>query len=225
MRLSLWLFIIACALLCGAQWTCPDVHAETLRDVLHSDAMRQLGDQTGRMYRSQNRGTAQGQQNFLVGIDPNSEFGRVWQTSRGPELLLNWLGANLPQFAIKSQDASRNREYVYAGSTLMTRARERVLLEVLIPHPTFHTMVHFKTLRAFNVYEPPTLDTIAQEQLNFKQVTGMYYRTRRGQCSILIKVERLGIVNLSVQKCEHSHIMTEIINSLDFDRLNKKLLS
>jgi hypothetical protein len=139
--------------------------------------------------------------------------------------LLNWLGVSLPQYTAKSLDTSRNREYVYAGSTLMTRARERVVLEVLIPHPTFHTMVHFKTLRAFNVYEPPALDTIAQEQLNFRQVSGMYYRTRRGQCSILIKIERLGIVNLSVQKCEHSNIMTDIINNLDFERLNKKLLS
>jgi hypothetical protein len=96
---------------------------------------------------------------------------------------------------------------------------------VLIPHPTFHTMVHFKTLRAFNVYEPPTLETVAEEKLNFKQVNGTYYRTPRGQCSILIKVERLGIVNLSVKQCEYSHIMTDIVNTLNFERLNKKLTS
>lgn len=201
-----------------------DSNAETLRQILSSDEMRQITERTELMYRRQGRGST-GAQNFLVGIDPNSEFARVWDKASGPELLLNWLGVNLPNYAVKPAEVNRSRELVYAKTTLSTRARERVLIEVLIPHPTFHTMVHFKTLRAFNVYEPPTLETVAEEKLNFKQVNGTYYRTPRGQCSILIKVERLGIVNLSVKQCEYSHIMTDIVNTLNFERLNKKLTS
>lgn len=198
--------------------------AETLRDVLSSNELRLLTEQSHAAHRRRSGGSLD-DQSFLIGIDPNSEFARVWKTGKGPELLLNWLGVNLPNYAVSGVDTRRSREHIYAKATLKNRDRRRVLLEVLVPHPTYHTMVHFKTLKAFNVYEPPTLEIVAQEQLNFKQVTGMYYRSTRGQCSILIKVERLGIVNLSVQQCEDSHIMTEIINMLDFERLNKKLTS
>ncbi len=198
--------------------------ADTLRDVLSSNELRRLTDQTDAAHRRQGGGSSN-DQSFLIGIDPNSEFARVWQTGKGPELLLNWLGVNLPNYAVSAADTQRSREHVYAKATLKNRDKQRVLLEVLVPHPTYHTMVHFKTLKAFNAYEPPTLEIVAEEQLNFKQVKGMYYRSSRGQCSILIKVERLGIVNLSVQQCENSHIMTDIVNLLDFERLNKKLTS
>jgi hypothetical protein len=198
--------------------------AENLRDVLTSQELRRLTDQTSAMQRRKGNGSIQ-DHSFLVGIDPNSEFARVWETGKGPELLLNWLGVNLPNYNLSGTNTQRSREHVYAKAVLANRDRQRVLLEVLVPHPTYHTMVHFKTLKAFNAYEPPTLETVAEEQLNFKQVSGTYYRTPHGQCSILIKIERLGIVNLSIQQCEHSHIMTEIINVLDFERLNKKLTS
>jgi hypothetical protein len=198
--------------------------ADTLRDVLSSQELRRLADQTDALHRRNGRGSRD-EQSFLVGIDPNSEFARIWQTGKGPELLLTWLGVNLPNYTLLGTDARRSREHVYAKTLLKNRDGQRVLLEVLVPHPTYHTMVHFKTLRAFNQYEPPTLEAVAEEQLNFNQVTGMYYRSTSGQCSILIKVERLGIVNLSVQQCEYSNIMTNIINSLDFERLNKKLKS
>jgi hypothetical protein len=210
-------------LVCVLVW-CSQSSAESLREILSSDEMRRLHEQTEIMYQKQGRGSTGGQ-NFMIGIDPNSEFARIWRDNRGPELLLNWLGINLPNYTVKVTGSHRARELVQAGATLSTRSRERVNLEVLIPHPTFHTMVHFKTLRDFNVYEPPTLEIVAEEELSFKQVKGMYYRTPRGQCSILIKVERLGIVNLSVQQCEYSNIMTDIINTLDFERLNKKLTS
>jgi hypothetical protein len=211
--------------LVGYFWGCASIsNAETLRDVLSSNELRRLTDQTDAAHRRQGGGSSN-DQSFLIGIDPNSEFARVWQTAKGPELLLNWLGVNLPSYALSGADTQRSREHVYAKTTLKNRDKQRVLLEVLVPHPTYHTMVHFKTLKAFNAYEPPTLETVAEEQLNFKQVTGMYYRSSRGQCSILIKIERLGIVNLSVQQCENSHIMTDIINLLDFERLNKKLTS
>ncbi len=210
------------AVVASVCFSTPAVQSETLREVLSSDELRRMTDQTNAMNRRTNRGRSN-EQNFLIGIDPNSEFARVWQTAKGPELLLNWLGVNLPNYALSGTDSRRSRELVQAKTILKNRERQRVTLEVLVPHPTYHTMVHFKTLKALNAFEPPTLETVAQEQLNFRQVTGMYYRTTGGQCSILIKVARLGIVNLSVQHCEQSHIMTDIINLLDFERLNKKL--
>lgn len=200
------------------------LRADTLRDVLSSQELRRLTDQTGAMHRRNGSGSLE-DKSFLVGIDPNSEFARIWESGKGPELLLTWLGVNLPNYDLSGTDTRRSREHVYAKTLLKNRDGQRVLLEVLVPHPTYHTMVHFKTLKAFNEYEPPTLETVAQEQLNFKQVSGMYYRSSRGQCSILIKVERLGIVNLSVKQCEYSNVMTDVINSLDFERLNKKLNS
>ena len=126
--------------------------------------------------------------------------------------------------AVKNRSV-RSRELVYASAHLKNRDGHTVELEVLIPHPTYHTMVKYKTLSEFNKYQPPTLEVVAQEELSFSKVKGMYYRTPKGACSVLIRIEKLGIVNLSVNYCEQSNLMTEIIESLNFERLNQKLNS
>ena len=198
--------------------------AETLRDVLDSQAFKRVKSDTSTV-RMRNRTSAKDDDSYLAGIDPQSEYARIWSSERGGQQLLNWLSVELVSFKATEQTYMRNRERVYASTTLKNRDGHSVKLEVLIPHPTYHTMVNYRTLSEFNKFEPPALETVAQEELSFSKVKGMYYRTPKGECSVLIKLEKFGIVNLSVMYCEESNLMTQVIDSLNFERLNQKLNS
>jgi hypothetical protein len=217
-------FIPAVAL-CLLGFTAPlTTQAETLNEVLGSKELRALAKDTYRNQKQESIATGIDQR-FMVGIDPQSEYARLWINERGGEQLFNWLGVNLHGFSISGQRLRRQPEFVQAGLAWKNREGRTVKLDILVPHPTYHTMVQYKTLSEFNSFEPPALETVAAEELSFSEVKGMYYRTPNGRCSILIKVEKLSIVNLSVESCEESKIMTDIIDSLTFKRLNQKLNS
>jgi hypothetical protein len=111
------------------------------------------------------------------------------------------------------------------SALLSTRDRIRVKLEIMIPHPTYHMMVRYKTIRKFNEFEPPTLEVVASEELTINGRPAVYYRTPKGACSLLFKIAQLGIVNLGVTQCENSAVMTDIAEKLDFARLDGKLNS
>jgi len=214
---------LSASLLLGLSVSLP-AQAETLNEILESRELRTLSKESS--LRQKRESLAIGvDQRFMVGIDPQSEYARLWVTERGGEQIFNWLGVNIPKFAISGQRTRRKPEFVQAALTWRNRDGKSVRLNVLVPHPTYHTMVQFKTLSEFNAFEPPSLETVAAEELSFSELKGMYYRTPHGQCSVLIKMDKLSIVNLSVESCEQSKVMTDIIDMLTFKRLNQKLNS
>lgn len=196
--------------------------AETLQEILGSRELKGVREQT-EVARRRNRTSAQDDRAFSVGIDPNTEYARLWLSTKGPELLLTWIGATIPGYKILPGIPIRHPEQIAMSATLSTRDRVRVYLDVLIPHPTYHMMVKYKTMRKFNEFEPPTLEVVASEELTINGRAAMYYRTPKGACSLLFKIAQLGIVNLRVAQCENSAVMTDIAEKLDFARLDGKL--
>lgn len=198
--------------------------ADTLQEILGSRELKNVREQT-EVARRKNRTSAHDDRAFSVGIDPNTEYARLWLSTKGPELLLTWIGATIPGYKMLPGIPIRHPEQLAMSATLSTRERVRVHLDILIPHPTYHMMVKYKTMRKFNEFEPPTLEVVASEELTINGRTAMYYRTPKGACSLLFKVAQLGIVNLGVTQCENSGVMTDIAEKLDFARLDGKLES
>ena len=201
--------------------------AETLDDVLHSKVLDQVVKQTDRLEkkRSVKRGDISAINPLTNDMDPRAEYTKLWQTSRGPNLLFSWIGANLPKYRLVVLSTDRSPEDILARARIFDRSKQYVSMEIRVPHPNFYLMVESKTLSQFKQYEPPTLQVIAQEELEINGIPAMYYRTDKARCSLLLKLERFTIVNLSVERCQNSGILMDVAKSLDFQRLNTKLNS
>jgi hypothetical protein len=196
-------------------------YADTLKDVLGSRTLKTVERATERS-RKHRDGNGRLELSWYNGMDPQSNFALIW-TGNGANLLFSWIGANLPQYKLINTHSKRYRELVRAEGIIMDRNRVAVRLEIVIPHPTYRDMVKYKTLKQFNQYEPPILQAVAQEPIEVNKRQAMYYRANKGGCSVLVKIAQLGIVNLSVPRCEQSSVMMQIANDLDYTRLDKKL--
>jgi hypothetical protein len=214
------------ALIVGAACSLPNASAETLADVKSSQAMEEVRRDTekARAKLSQRQGGVL-QNPFSAGMDPHANFTQLWETSRGPEQLLSWIGINIPGFNVRLMDTTRSFKDVFAYVRLTDSSGRQVNVQIRVPHPNYYLMVEHKSMPTFTQYEPPKLKTVAEEEMEFSGLRAMYYRSEHARCSIVIKVEKLGIVNLSVNRCENSNIMMQVANALDFKRLNSKLTS
>lgn len=157
--------------------------------------------------------------------DPTSNFASIWDSNTSPGLLLTWLAVG---FTGHHGTESRSGIFTeYAGASIMLRNKEgiQVRIDVQVPKPSYTTMARYKTLASFNRFRPPTLDVIAEQVIPIQGIDANYYRTRKGECSLLFNVEKMGIVNLSTKRCADSRVMMGIAKSLDFARLNQKLTS
>ena len=220
------LLIMVVAICCGSL-SAPSSFAETLRDVQSSSAMEKVTAATMRGSRSSSKNKkSQIRENPLAaGMDPRANFTSLWSTGNGPELLFSWIGANLPKYKLSILGTNRSRENLSAQARFLDLNRRRVTLDIILPHPNYYLMMENKTMAQFNRYEPPTLNVLAQEELSFNGLPAMYYRSEKGRCSLLFKIEKKGLVNLSVERCENSNMMMDIAKLLDFTRLNAKLIS
>ena len=200
--------------------------SETLSDVISSPAMDDVRRDTNRARDRNSAGQGPNARSaHSAGMDPRANFTQVWESARGPELLLSWIGANIPGFKMRIMDTTRSFQDIYAYARLTDAGKRQVNLQIRIPHPNYELMVRHKTMPQFTQYEPPKLKVVAEEEVEFGGVPGMYYRSQRARCSLVFKIERLGIVNLWVDRCENSSVMMQIASSLDFKRLNAKLTS
>jgi len=198
-------------------------HPENLKDVLGSRPMRKVELATEKARKRNGVDRNNEEKSWFNGMDPQSNYALIWGSNGGPSLLLSWVGANIPQFQLKDAQGKRYREFVRTKAAIVDRERIPVFIEILIPHPTYRSMVKYHTLAEFNNFEPPWLQTVAEEELVVKEQKAMYYRSRRGRCSMLFKIAQFGILNLSVNRCENSRNMSKIAQFLDYARLNKKL--
>ena len=161
----------------------------------------------------------------IAGVNPNTNFASLWANPRNASSLLSWLQAKIPGYKYMETSVGLHHEHVGAQALLYNKQFVRVRVDVLVPRVEYSTMAQYNTLRSFNQFRPPTLDVIADQVVPVQGMEASYYRTGKGECSLLFKVERLGIVNLSVDKCADSKVMMDVAKQLNFARLNQKLLS
>jgi hypothetical protein len=194
--------------------------AETLRDVKGSPEMRKVVKDTRKARMVNNR-----EDYWLTGMQEGSHFASVWLTKRSPELLLSWLSVNIPKHTTGKPVARREKEFALAKTTISNTSHARVDITILVPHPTYRTMVEYKSLTEFTRYEPPALPVVYHEELPLSGAAATLYQTSRNKCSILIKTAQLGLVNLEVRDCRNKALLISVAKALDFTRLNRKLNS
>jgi len=196
--------------------TCGLARSQTLEELKQLPAYQKLTAEGSRSRKPSEDG---------VRLNPNTNFGALWSAQRNASNLLSWLQAKIPGYKYSETSVGLLHEYAGAQALLSNNQSVRVRVDVLIPRVEYTTMAQYNTLRSFNQFRPPTLDVIADQVIPIQGMEANYYRTRRGECSLLFKVERLGIVNLAVEKCSDSKVMMDVAKQLNFARLNQKLLS
>jgi hypothetical protein len=207
------------ALLAVNFWSCL-VAAETLRDVNSSQEMQKVIKDTRKARARNNK-----EDYWLTGMEEGSNFASLWLTKKSPELLLSWLSVNIPKHSTGKHVARRGKEFAIAQTAISNTSHAHVEITILVPHPTYRTMVEFKSLTEFTKYEPPALPVAYQEEIPLVGAVGTLYQTSRNRCSMLIKVAQLGLVNLAIRDCRDKALLLGVAKSLDFPRLDRKLNS
>jgi hypothetical protein len=188
--------------------------AESLNDVLESNAMREISRPVQKNYQAS-----------IGDAEPESNFGSLWKKGTSPLELATWLGVRMQSFKISDQSAGVFPEYAGAKTILVNPKGVRVFIDIQVPRDSFVPMARLKTLLSFNRFRPPSLNVIAQQVVPIQGINANYYRTKGGSCSLLFDTERYSIVNLRVEKCLDSAVMMEVARNLTFSRLNQKLNS
>lgn len=196
------------------------LYADTLKEVKQSAAMRSVTTSTRR-----SRATNKGEAYYLKGMEPGSNFAAIWESGKSPGLLLGWIGANIPKYVTDAPVANRKEEFAEARTTISNTMRSSVTLTIMVPHPTYRTMVEHRILAEFNPFEPPSLPIAYEETLPLNGVEGKLYQTSTNQCSIVVKAAHSTLVNLAVRDCRNKHLLVAVAKALDFQRLNRKLNS
>jgi hypothetical protein len=197
--------------------------AENLTEVLRSPAMRKV-DLSTQIAHHRKNSRHNDNMSWFNGMDPRSKFALIWANSRGPLLLQSWIGADIVDHKLVNSLSKRYQDMVVSDSIIFPRSKRiAVRMRMLIPHPTYRSMVEYNTMSEFNELQPPTLRIVASEPLEFNGQKGTYYRAERGGCSILFKLSQHAVLNLSVTQCENSDVMMNIAKHLTFSRLNQKL--
>ena len=198
--------------------------AETLKDVSRSTEMRRVELATDT---SKTRRNSRGGENmaWYNGMDPKSNFALLWGDKTGANLAVSWIGANMVDYKLINTFTKRGHELVKIETTAIDRHKIPIKMQILVPHPTYRMMVEYNTLKDFSSIQPPRLRVVASEEIEFNGVKGMYYRTEKGHCSLVIKLAQLSVLNLETRRCEYSSKMMDIVKKLDFGRFNEKLNS
>lgn len=197
-----------------------DLVADTLKEVKESAAMRSVvrGTRKGR--------SSNGKESYFTkGMEEGSNFASIWASGKSPSVLLNWISANIPKYYTSSSVAHRKQEFAEARITISNTTRSSVVLTIMVPHPTYRTMVEHRILAEFNKFEPPMLPVVHEETLPLNGIEGKLYQTTNNQCSIVVKAAHSTLVNLDVRDCGDKHLLVAVAKALDFQRLNRKLNS
>jgi len=195
--------------------------AETLENVIESKAMQEF-KQSGNVNMNRDKRAAQMNQ-WLRGVDPNSNFAAIWTSSNAPQLLLNWAGAKLPYMHYKRPRSSRSRDLVLAEVELSTSQRDVSHLSIMIPHPSIAPLVEGNVLEEFRRLRPPILEVISEKQIALSKSQGTLYERKDGGGSLVIPISQNGLINITISDFKKSQMLIDIAKGLDIDRLNRKL--
>jgi hypothetical protein len=197
------------------------VSAENLQNLMDSRTMRE--------FEMNKKGTAKGMgvkgNQWTTGMDPNSNFAMVWETHDSGKVLLNWLGTKLSYYRSERPRSGRNRDHVWAEVNLINEKRIEIVITVLVPHPSTEPLVTTNVFNLFRKYRPPTLEVVAEKTYELKGAKGVLYESKIGRCSMVVDVSEHSLVNIEVEHCKDSSALLDVAQSLDFERLNRKLSS
>ncbi len=159
-------------------------------------------------------------------LEAGTNFSSIFLSQKGPLNLLEWVGDLLPGFSKVATDSTHESEFVGATRLYKDDNFNEIALSILVPHPKYVAVTGMGLVPAFSKLEPPLLHIAEEESVVVhKTFQGKIYAHDDGFCSLLIKLPRSSVVNLSAKTCHLKDQLKDLAEKLDIERLAMKLQS
>lgn len=159
-------------------------------------------------------------------VNENEYLALFAKGKAGAERLLEWLGNSSLEYRRTSASGKNFPEYIKGAAyfdILAEKGNKSIKMTVLLPKPKSLASQSYELLPEFTDIEPPKLKIDSKERVTGRFGEADLYFHKDGNCSLLIKLERGGRINLGPSACILRQSLTGIANSIDVYRVNSKL--
>lgn len=197
---------------------CGTCQAQPLREVLKSEQLRALDNQTRHSRRAKHEARKQADQ---------TNFDKVFNKSDGgPRNLLDWLGRPDDELYIPGATSVRiHKDFALAERRYaLPKQGLNIHLTVLVPAPENIAAVQYGLFKEASALLPPiNRKEDEAEKLKHGQFEAELFSDKENQCALVVKLTKGTIFNLSTPVCEKRAELIKLMEQLDLKRLNRKL--
>jgi len=155
-----------------------------------------------------------------------TNFSGIFIERKGPLKLLDWVGYVMPGFTPGQQAGERKTEYIKAERIFTDDEFNPIKVLILVPHPKYAPSVELGLIPAFYELQPPRLRASIETPVTVKGALGAtLYQTDKGDYSLLIRLPRNAVLNISSTAAGTKKHILDLGNKLDVERLAQKLQS
>ena len=159
-------------------------------------------------------------------FQPNSNYGRLFLTDRGRELIPTWLGMSSSEFKLDGFEQKFQRSFCGISAKYSSKRKNESLfsLTVLLPHPRSLSSRALNLIKEFTDLEKKI---IAADSIETVRISGIQAKLglspEEEVCRIIVPTARSGILYVETSGCKDGKKLLEFVESLDIIRLNGKL--
>ncbi len=194
-------------------------HANPLDEVLNSDKMKEIVDQTGRM---KNKAKILDEPKTKY-YDKRSNYGKVFEQGGYTQKPAEWLTSYLGPFKLRGITGEKNQTRVLSSARIFSPSGILIAVDVYVPHPMYKTLLENRMIPEIKNLTPEPRDTKFHETITLHGRDADLYETQKGRCSILMEAEKDSIIEVSAKRCKDFDELIQLVNLLDFARLERKL--
>jgi hypothetical protein len=159
-------------------------------------------------------------------FQPDSNYGRVFLTDRGRELILTWLGMGSSEFRIDGFEQKFQRSFCGVTAKYSSKRKNETpfILTVLIPHPRSLSSRALNLIKEFTDLEKQVTSAESVEDVRISGVQAKLALSPEQEiCRIMTPLVRSGLLYIETSGCKDGKKLMEFAESLDITRLNGKL--
>lgn len=158
-------------------------------------------------------------------VDSQSNYGKLFIDPKFREECLKWLGDGSDNFKIGKTRIDRQVEFIHATRVFRPISAKEILVNLMIPYPTYLSMVQYGLIKDFKELDPEPHDIETTETLDIKGYPGKLYYLKDARCRLNFKLAKETVLSLSSNTCHNSKEMVDLAEHLDIKRLEQKLNS
>lgn len=194
------------------------LHAQELDKFINSKQFKEFDKEHKRQVRHELRDKETTSQ--------TTDYEKIFSKGKnGAKFLLKWLGTSA-KYRSSTTNYQSEKSHVGASRLFLFLGNEqKIKLSVLVPRPSSIEAHKLGLHKEFRELEPPDLKVEHKESLKFGEIPGTLYYHRKGSCSLLLKFSKGAIVNAFTETCANREHLIGLMQSLDTERLEKKLNS
>jgi hypothetical protein len=159
-------------------------------------------------------------------FQPDSNYGRLFLTDRGRDLIPAWLGMTSSVFKLDGFEEKIHRSFCGISAKYSSKRKNDppFSLTVLLPHPRSLSSRALNLIKEFTDLEKKVAAADSIEEVRISGIQAkLGFSPEEEVCRIIVPIERSGILYVETSGCKDGKKLIEFVESLDIVRLNTKL--